>query len=66
MRKRGVSEYRAKVTDDSGLTRGRVPCPLLKTIGARPGDYMIFRLDDSGKVVMRLSRPRKKADKKRR
>jgi hypothetical protein len=60
------TEYRAKVTDDNGLTRGRVPCPLLKTMGARPGDYIIFRLDDSGKVIIRLSRSRKKSGKKRR
>jgi hypothetical protein len=59
-------EYRAKVTDNSGLIRGRVPCPLLNEMGARPGDYLIFRLDDSGKVVVRLSRERKKPSKKRR
>ena len=54
-------EYRAKVTDDDGLTRGRVPCPLLSQMGARPGDYLRFRLDDSNEVVMTLSRARKKA-----
>jgi len=59
-------EYRAKVTSDNGLTRGRVPCPLLNEMGARPGDYLIFRLDDSGKIVVRLERPRKKAGKKHR
>jgi hypothetical protein len=57
-------EYRAKITDDSGLTRGRVPCPLLNDIDARPGDYLIFRLDDSGKIVVRLSRTRRKAVKR--
>ncbi|HYG81031.1 MAG TPA: hypothetical protein VD861_11620 [Pyrinomonadaceae bacterium] len=58
-------EYRAKITNDGGLTRGRVPCPLLNDISARPGDYLIFRLNDSGEVVMRLARPRKKAAKAR-
>ena len=57
-------EYRARVTDDSGLTRGRVPCPLLSEMGARPGDLLTFRLDESNNVVMTLSRPRKKAGKK--
>ncbi|HJU56605.1 MAG TPA: hypothetical protein VJ715_18620 [Pyrinomonadaceae bacterium] len=57
-------EYRARVTDDNGLTRGRVPCPLLSEMGARPGDYLTFRLDESNKVVMSLSRPKKKAGKK--
>jgi hypothetical protein len=57
-------EYRAKITNDGGLTRGRVPCPLLHEINARPGDHLIFRLDDSGKVVVRLSRSRRKVDKR--
>ena len=56
-------EYRAKITNDSGLTRGRVPCPLLQEMRAKPGDYLTFRLDDSGQVVVRLSRARKKATK---
>ena len=55
-------EYRSKVTDDNGLVRGRVPCPLLTDMGARAGDYLTFRLDEeSNKVVMSLSRLRKKA-----
>ena len=62
MRRR--EEYRAKVTDDGGLLRGRVPCPLLRDIRARPGDQIVFRLDDSNKVVMRLlARAGKKAAK---
>ena len=62
---RRKEEYRAKVTDDTGLARGRVPCPLLRDMGARPGDQLVFRLDESNKVVMRLSRARKKAGGKR-
>jgi hypothetical protein len=53
-------EYRARVTNDNGLVRGRVPCPLLAEMGARPGDYLTFRLDESNKVVMNLSRLRRK------
>ncbi len=59
-------EYRAKITNDSGLIRGRVPCPLLSEINARPGDYLIFRLDDSGKVIVTLSRTSKKSVKRSR
>lgn len=57
-------EYKARVTDDNGLTRGRVPCPLLSEMGARPGDHLTFRLDESNKVVMSLSRPKGKAGEK--
>ena len=54
------TEYRARVTDDAGLTRGKVPSPLLRTMGARAGDDMIFSLTGSGKAVMRLSRGKTK------
>ena len=64
MRKR--DEYQSKVTEDTGLARGRVPAPLLKDMGARPSDRLIFRVDESGRVAVRLSRLRKKQVKKRR
>lgn len=64
MKKR--EEYQSKVTEDTGLTRGRVPAPLLKHIGARPGDLLIFRVDESGKVAVSLARLKKKPAKKRR
>jgi hypothetical protein len=62
MRRR--EEYRSKITDDGGLTRGRVPCPLLREIGARPGDQMVFRMDKSGRVAVRLTRAGKKSVKR--
>jgi hypothetical protein len=57
------SEYRARVTDDDGLTRGKVPSPLLRAIGARPGDDMIFSRTGQGTVVMRISRVKTKLGK---
>jgi hypothetical protein len=53
---RDEAEYRAKVVADNELTRGRVPSPLLKEMGARPGDYMIFHISEKGEAVMRISR----------
>ena len=53
---RDETEYRAKVITDTGVTRGRVPSPLLREMGARPGDFMIFRLSETGEAVMRISR----------
>ncbi|HEX8845746.1 MAG TPA: hypothetical protein VF791_13925 [Pyrinomonadaceae bacterium] len=61
MRQREELEHQSKVIDDNGLIRSRVPCPILKAIGARPGDHMIFRLDNSGKVIMRVSHSRGKS-----
>ena len=61
MRKTG--EYQSKVTVDTGLTRGRVPCKLLKSMGAQPGDHLIFRLNHRGEAVVRVIRARKKPGK---
>ena len=62
MKKR--EEYQSKVTEDTGLTRGRIPAPLLKHIGARPGDRLIFRVDESGKVAVSLARAVRKPAKR--
>ena len=64
MRKR--DEYKAKVTVDTGMARGRVPTPLLKLMGARPNDYLTFRLVSTGEVVMRLLRSAGKLGKGKR
>jgi hypothetical protein len=53
-----ATEFQAKLADDNGLTRGKIPAPLLRQMGARPGDYIKFRLDTSGEAVMHLSRSR--------
>lgn len=51
-------EYRAKITDDNGIARGKIPAPLVRDLGAEPGDYMIFNVDKSGRVTMSLARSR--------
>lgn len=56
---RDETEYRAKVIADTGVTRGRVPSPLLRELGARPGDYLIFRLSKRGEAIMRISRSKR-------
>lgn len=58
MAKREPTEYRAKLTDDAGVIRGKIPSPLVKELGGRPGDYMVFRSDGYGKVTVSLSRSR--------
>lgn len=56
MTKRELTEYRAKVTNDAGIFRGKVPSPLIRELGARPGDYMVFHYDGAGNVAMSVSR----------
>jgi hypothetical protein len=58
MAKREPAEYRAKVTDDAGIFRGKVPSPLIRELGGRPGDYMVFHYDGAGKVLMTIARTR--------
>jgi len=62
--KKVKDEYRAKVIDDHGLTRGRIPTPVLNLMGARPGDSVTFRLARSGEAVMRIARARAKHGRK--
>lgn len=56
MAKREAVDYRARIADDSGVVRGKIPSPLVREMGARPGDYMVFSRDSSGKVTVTLSR----------
>ncbi len=62
MKKR--EEYQSKVSTDAGLTRGRVPTPLLIALGARVGDFLIFRVTSAGKAIIRLVRAEKSNKKK--
>jgi hypothetical protein len=56
MAKREPGEYRARIADDSGVIRGKIPSPLVREMGARPGDYMVFSMDSSGGVTVKVSR----------
>jgi hypothetical protein len=49
------TQYQAKLAKDGLVVRGKIPSPLLKEMGARPGDYVIFRLATTGEAIMRLS-----------
>jgi uncharacterized protein (DUF2249 family) len=53
-----ASQFQAKVALDQEIVRGKIPSPLLRQMGARPGDYMIFSLAETGEAIMRLSRSR--------
>lgn len=58
MSKKEAAEYRAKITNDAGIVRGKVPSPLIRELGGRPGDYMVFNYDGASKVAMSISRTR--------
>jgi hypothetical protein len=68
MKHRDEAEYQAKVIDDDGLRRSKVPSPLLREMGAQAGDYLIYRLTGKGEAMMRISRSKgagRKAQTKR-
>ncbi|HEV7857449.1 MAG TPA: hypothetical protein VGO91_02260 [Pyrinomonadaceae bacterium] len=48
--------YYAKITNDNGTVRGKIPSPLVRDMKARPGDKMVFRKDDAGNAVMSVQR----------
>jgi hypothetical protein len=56
MTRKEASEYQAKVTNDSGVLRGKIPSPLVRSLGAREGDYIIFRSDGAGNIRVSVSR----------
>lgn len=49
-------EYRAKVSSDNGITRAKIPSPLLRDMRARPGSYLTFRLNGTGRAVVMVSK----------
>ena len=53
-----ATEFQAKIADYQGVVRGKIPSSLVRAMGARPGDYMNFRLTRSGEAIMRVSRSR--------
>ena len=63
MAKREPTEYRARLANDAGVIRGKIPSPLVRELGGRPGDYMVFRSDGSGRVTVSVSRSRAGAKK---
>ena len=56
MARRESNEYQARVTDDAGILRGKIPSPLVRELGARAGDYIVFRRDNAGRVTVSLAR----------
>ncbi len=58
MAKSEPREYRAMISDEGGIVRGRIPSPLVRDMGARAGDYMVFRSDGTGQVTMSVLRSR--------
>ncbi len=46
--------YYAKITNDNGTVRGKIPSPLVRDMKARPGDRMVFRMDEAGNAIMSL------------
>ena len=58
MTRRESNEYQARVTDDAGILRGKIPSPLVRELGARAGDYIVFRRDTAGRVTVSLARTR--------
>lgn len=53
-----TTEYQAKLEEDGGVTRGRIPAPLIKDLGGRPGDYLVFKSNGAGSVQISVDRKR--------
>jgi len=58
MAKSEAAEFKAKLTNDAGVIRGKIPSPLVRMLGGRPGDFVVFNADGGGKFTVALSRTR--------
>ncbi len=56
MSKSEPREYRAMISDEGDVVRGRIPSTLVRDMGARAGDYLVFRSDGAGHISVSLSR----------
>lgn len=56
MAKKEPAEYKAMISDEGGVIRGRIPSPLVRDIGAKPGDYLVFNHDGAGNVTVKLAK----------
>ena len=56
MAKKETLEFQAKLTDDNGIIRGRIPAPLVQHLGGSADDFIVFRREDSGKFTLSLKR----------
>jgi hypothetical protein len=55
-----LEEYQARISNDNGMTRAKVPSPLLRDLGAKPGHYVVFSKTNSGVMVKVLKKRKKK------
>jgi hypothetical protein len=56
MKKKEFIEARAKVTEYGGITRGVFPTALAPSLGAKAGDYIVFRKSADGVFTVHLKR----------
>ncbi len=53
-----LEAYQAKISNDNGITRAKVPSPLLRDLGAKAGQYVVFKKTDSG-IVMEVKKKKR-------
>jgi hypothetical protein len=51
-----LEKYQAKISNDNGMIRAKVPSPLLRDLGAKPGHYVVFSKTDSGVMLKVLKK----------
>lgn len=59
-------EYKAKIADYEGIIRGKIPAPLVRLLGARHGDHIVFKVGPQKSVTLHVERAAKSSKKKAR
>lgn len=62
-RRQSMAKYSAKLLKDNNVVRGRIPSPLIKRLGGKAGQYLVFEVDDSSKTAT-ISLQKKRVSKK--
>jgi hypothetical protein len=52
-----TQECKAKIFEMGGTIRGWIPTPVARYLKARDGDYMVFHMNEFGKVKVTTERP---------
>lgn len=51
-------ECQSSIYSEGRLLRGKIPIPVVRRLGGRAGDSIIFRENGAGLMIVSVSRPR--------
>lgn len=56
-------EHSVLISDEGQVTRGRIPVSVVRYLGARAGDRLVFRANGVGQMIVLVSRAKRETKK---